>query len=169
MSWSLLKLVLLFAVAVPVLAQSTWQPGHSDLRFLPSHASQAVQMTSVTDESIQANRPQEMTIQFAIENGLHIQSHTPHSEFLIPTALDLEAPAGVKIAKITYPAGEDVHLAFSPNQMLSVYTNQFAVRAGLRAQPGHYVLHGKLKYQACDIRACSPPKTLPLTIHVTAK
>jgi len=32
--------------------------------------------------------------------------------------------------------------------------------------PGKYVMHGVLRYQACDNAACYPPKTVPVSFDV---
>ena len=32
--------------------------------------------------------------------------------------------------------------------------------------PGKYVMHGVLRYQACDNAQCFPPKTLPVSFDV---
>lgn len=158
----------------PMAAQSAaWQPGPQSLGpqslgLGPSQANQSVQLTSGHDLAVAGARPTaELT--FAINQGLHINSHTPHSKFLIPTRLTLHAPTGVQIAAIDYPSGKDYRFQFDPKNPVSVYTGNFSVLVHLAARPGRYRLEGGLRYQACDARACNPPKTLPLTLSVTAK
>jgi hypothetical protein len=72
-----------------------------------------------------------VNLNFRVPPGYHINSNTPKSEFLIPTALKMVA----------------VH----PLKSVS---------------PGKYVIHGVLRYQACDNAACYPPKTLPVSFDV---
>ena len=115
-----------------------------------------------------AAAPKVVEVRFTIQQGLHINSHMPHSEFLIPTTLTLEKTPGVEIAKIDYPQGVDYHFQFSPKDALSVYTGEFAVGVRLHARPGHYAVHGQLHYQACDNKVCNPPQTLPVQLDVTA-
>lgn len=162
------------AVAIPsVMAQSSWQPGHAGIGFGPTQGKQWVQMVSSPDLAVKAGKrargQQDAELRFVIQNGLHINSHTPHSRFLIPTTLTLNQPAGVEIANIKYPTGVDYHFRFSPKDALSVYTGEFGVLVQVHARPGNYALHGQLHYQACDDRTCNPPKTLPITLNVTAK
>lgn len=156
------------ACSVSLLAQSAWQPSHQGIGFAQAPAKQSVQLVSSTELKVPAHKPAQQQLSFLINTGLHINSHTPRSQFLVPTTLTLDAPAGVHIAGMDFPPGVDYHFAFAPKDALSVYTGQFAVLVALHAKPGRYTLHGQLHYQACDNRACNPPKTLPLTLDVVA-
>jgi Disulphide bond corrector protein DsbC len=110
------------------------------------------------------------TLSFRVSNGYHINSNTPKSEFLIPTSLKVDAITDVVIGKITYPEGQDMSFAFSPDEKLNVYTGTFRIDVLVRAlrsvQPGKYAVRGTLKYQACDNSACYPPKNLPVLFDV---
>ena len=59
---------------------------------------------------------------------------------------------------------------FDPTEKLSVYSGEFTlavvVRPLVHVVPGKYMLHGQLKYQACDNAACYPPKQLPVEFEV---
>lgn len=107
---------------------------------------------------------------FRVASGYHINSNTPKSEFLIPTGLKLSAPTDIVVGKITYPAGSEMAFDFSPEEKLSVYSGEFSVAVLIRplhsVLPGKYRLRGTLKYQACDNRACYPPKQLPVEFEV---
>lgn len=154
---------------LPLLGQSAWQPSHQGIGFSQTQAKQSVQLVSSAELKTSAGKPQPQQLNFVINSGLHINSHTPKSTFLIPTTLTLDAPAGVQIASIEYPPGMEYHFAFSPKDSLSVYTGEFGLLVHMRARPGHYTLHGQLHYQACDNRACNPPKTLPVTLDLSAQ
>jgi hypothetical protein len=155
------------------MAQSGWQPGPRGIGFGAPRSKQWVQMVSSPQVSLKASSPtspaKEVELRFTIQQGLHINSHTPHSEFLIPTSLTLDKTPGVEVAKIDYPQGVDYHFQFSPKDALSVYTGEFAVVVRMHAGAGHYAVHGKLRYQACDNKACNPPQTLPVQLDVTAR
>ncbi|MGO8720671.1 MAG: protein-disulfide reductase DsbD domain-containing protein [Acidobacteriaceae bacterium] len=161
------------ACAAAMMAQSAWQPSPRGIGFGQARSRQWVQMVSSPQLAVQAcgkaSKPKDIELRFTIQNGLHINSHTPHSPFLIPTTLTLDKTPGVQIAQVDYPQGVDYHFAFSPKDALSVYTGQFAVLVRVHAQAGHHTLHGQLRYQACDDRACNPPQTLPLQLDVTAR
>jgi Disulphide bond corrector protein DsbC len=103
-------------------------------------------------------------------HGFHINSNTPHSEFLIPTALKLDAPTDIVVGRVVYPEGRDVSFPFSPDEKLNVYSGDFKVALAVRplhtVVPGKYAVHGNLKYQACDNAQCYPPKQLPVNFEV---
>jgi len=120
--------------------------------------------------TITRGKPGTVELRFHINSGFHVNSNTPKSEFLIPTALKLDAPTDIMVGKITYPAGEEMSFPFSPDEKLSVYTGEFPLTVVVRplsiVVPGKYMLHGELKYQACDNAACYPPKKLPVEFEV---
>lgn len=169
--WSLSRIVLGLALAsaIPATAQTAWQPGHAGIGFGQQQDKQWVRMVSSPVFDVKAGGKEDVELRFAIQSGLHINSHTPHSRWLIPTVLTLDHPAGVEIAKAEYPQGVDYHFDFSPKDAVSVYTGEFSVRVLIHARPGHYALHGHLHYQACDDRTCNPPKTLPVTLNLAAR
>jgi Disulphide bond corrector protein DsbC len=109
-------------------------------------------------------------LNFRVPSGYHVNSNTPKSEFLIPTALKMELPTDIILGKIEYPAGQDRSFPFSPDEKLSVYSGDFSIALGVHplksVVPGKYVMHGVLRYQACDNAACYPPKTLPVSFEV---
>ena len=166
-------LVLAVGCATFATAQSAWQPGHASIGFGQGKDKQSVQMVSSQDVMVKAGtsprRPQELALRFVIQTGLHVNSHTPHSQFLIPTTLTLDQPGGIEIGKIIYPPGVDYHFSFAPKDAVSVYTDQFSLLVHLHSRTGRYALHGQLHYQACDDRACNPPRTLPVVVNVTAR
>jgi cytochrome c biogenesis DsbD-like protein len=113
-----------------------------------------------------------VTLNFRVPRGYHVNSNTPKSEFLIPTALkmDLGSATDIVLGKIDYPEGKDVSFPFSPDEKLNVYTGDFAITLAVHplrsVVPAKYALHGVLRYQACDNSACYPPKTLPVNFEV---
>jgi Thiol:disulfide interchange protein DsbD, N-terminal len=106
-----------------------------------------------------------------VVDGFHINSSVPRSSYLIPTKLTLNPPAGIDVGKIAYPAGTDVALPFAPDEKLNVYSGEFSIAAYLSAvsgaTPGQHKVQGELSYQACNDRACYPPKKLPVSVEVT--
>lgn len=111
-----------------------------------------------------------VNLNFRVAPGFHINSNLPKSEFLIPTALKMDLPTDIVLGKIEYPAGKDVTFPFSPDETLSVYSGDFTVAVAVHPMhsvtPGKYVMHGVLRYQACDNAQCFPPKTLPVSFDV---
>jgi len=111
-----------------------------------------------------------VNLNFRVASGFHINSNAPKSEFLIPTALKMDVPTDIALGKIAYPAGTDVSFPFSPDEALNVYTGDFTIAVTVHplksVVPGKYVMHGFLRYQACDNAQCFPPKTLPVSFDV---
>jgi hypothetical protein len=109
-------------------------------------------------------------LNFRVAKGFHINSNTPKSEFLIPTNLRMDLPTDIILGKIQYPAGKDLAFPFSPDEKLNVYSGDFTIAVAVHplhaVQPGKYVMHGVLRYQACDNAQCFPPKTLPVSFDV---
>ncbi len=109
-------------------------------------------------------------LNFRVPPGYHINSHTPKSEFLIPTALRIDVPTDIILGKTEYPVGKDRSFPFSPDETLNVYSGDFTISVGVHplhsVVPGKYVMHGVLRYQACDNAACYPPKNLPVSFEV---
>jgi hypothetical protein len=109
-------------------------------------------------------------LNFRVARGFHINSNTPKSEFLIPTNLKMDLPTDIILGKIQYPAGKDLAFPFSPDEKLNVYSGDFTIAVAVHplhaVVPGKYVMHGVLRYQACDNAQCFPPKTLPVNFEV---
>jgi hypothetical protein len=137
-----------------------------------SPGSRAPSVTVAPIEQVTVTRGQggTATLHFRVAPGFHINSNTPKSEFLIPTALKMDAPTDIALTKVSYPEGKDMSFPFAPDEKLNVYTGDFTVTMTVRplhtVQPGKYAIHGDLKYQACDNAACYPPKHLPIDFEV---
>ena len=118
---------------------------------------------------VRAGRPDWIELRFHVAPGYHINSHTPHDELLLPTVLELEPIDPVRIVGQEYPAGIPLRLDVGAGETLSTYQGEFRVRLQLVAAKGDAVLAGVLRYQACDARACFPPKRLPVRIAVASR
>lgn len=121
---------------------------------------------------VMAQRAAQTTVNlnFRVASGFHINSNTPRSEFLIPTALKMDLPTDIVLGKIGYPEGKDLSFPFSPDEKLNVYSGDFTISVIVHplhsVVPGKYVMHGVLRYQACDNAQCFPPKNLPVSFDV---
>jgi hypothetical protein len=119
--------------------------------------------------SIPAGKPSQVALHFRIAQGLHINSHTPSDDFLIPTTFSIPDLSGVRLDSATYPAGTVMTLPIDPTTKLSVYTGEFIIQTRIVATAGNHLLQGKLHYQACDNNQCMPPKTITVAIDVIGK
>ena len=129
----------------------------------------AVQYLFPQQVSVSAGKPSPVTLHFRVAQGLHINSHTPSDEYLIPTDFSIPDGMGVRLGAATYPPGTNISLAFDPKTKLSVYTSEFEIQARIIATPGNHLVQGKLHYQACDQNQCMPPKTINVPIDVIGK
>ncbi len=127
-------------------------------------------VTFIADgQSIAANKPATIVLHFRVDQGFHINSHTPKSEMLIPTNLLVEDLNGAEVSDVRFPNGTPYSFAFEPKTKLDVYTGDITLTAHVQAKPGTYTLKAALHYQACDQAACYPPKTLSIEQPFTAK
>lgn len=129
-----------------------------------------VTLASAPVVTIVQGKASTVPLTFRVAGGYHINSNQPKSEFLIPTALKVDATTDLVIGKTTYPEGQDTSFPFDPDEKLNVYTGDFKVDVLVRplhsVQAGKYIVRGTLKYQACDNLACYPPKQLPVSFDV---
>ena len=131
---------------------------------------QSVTLSAPAVANVIAGKTSTVELRFRVMDGLHINSHTPREDTLIPTAITLAPTAGVKAMGWEYPQGVDFALALEPNHKLSVYTGEFAVHLRVKVSAaGTQTVPATLRYQACDMNACMPPRTLPFTLEITAK
>jgi len=129
----------------------------------------AVQYLFPEQVSVPAGKLSPVTLHFRVAQGLHINSHTPSDDFLIPTTFSVPDGMGVRLDAATYPPGTIISLAFDPKTKLSVYTGEFVIQARIIATPGNHLIQGKLHYQACDQNQCMPPKAINVPIDVIGK
>ena len=135
----------------------------------PQNAKQFVKFLFPEQVSIAANQDSVLELHFAVNPGLHINSHTPHEKSFIPTQLIVAEPTGVNVVSVDFPPGTDFALASDPGEKLSVYTGEFIIRAHVKAQLGEHLIQAQLRYQACDAMSCFPPRKAPLAVDVLAK
>ncbi len=131
--------------------------------------SDAVQYLFPEQVTVVAGKPSPVVLHFRVAAGLHINSHTPSEDYLIPTVLSIADGGAVRLEKASYPAGAAITLPIDPKTKLSVYTGEFAIGARLVSTPGNHLVEAKLRYQACNESQCLPPKTIPVAIDVIGR
>jgi len=113
----------------------------------------------------------QLAVVLKIRPGFHINARKPSADYLIPTDLRANLPAGFKSAgEISYPKGELRTFAFTKTP-LNVYQDKVVLRVPLTAQSdaplGAQHIPLKLRYQACSNEVCLPPVTLDVDAPVT--
>jgi DsbC/DsbD-like thiol-disulfide interchange protein len=119
--------------------------------------------------TVPAAKPTTIALHFRIAPGLHINSHTPRQEELIPTTLTIPPDSGVRLDGAAYPPGADFTLPLDAKTKLSVYSGEFTIQTRIVAVSGDHLIEARLRYQACDNNACMPPKTITVAIDVIGK
>jgi hypothetical protein len=115
--------------------------------------------------TVTANSPSWIELRFHIQDGFHINSHTPAFAELIPTVVSGADGSDVELLDESYPPGSELTMG-QPPEKLNVYSGDFLIRTKIKSQSGAHLLKLKLRYQACTMNACMPPKTIPFTIGV---
>jgi hypothetical protein len=165
-SLSLALALAILAVKVPAQAQNPF----GDLKAKPGSAKPpAVTYLFPEQVSIVAGKPSPVDLHFKVGAGLHVNSHTPRSEELIPTTLKFPEDAGVQLTKADFPPGIDFAFPIDPKEKLSVYTGEFIVHTELVAAKGEHLVQATLHYQACNNDTCMPPHSITAAIDVIAK
>lgn len=116
----------------------------------------------------------QVAVVMKIRNGFHVNARQVTEDYLIPTDLRADVPAGFKLGDVIYPKGTLQTFAFSKDKPLNVYTDTVVVRLPLtvlaNAPLGAQHVPIKLKYQACSQEICLPPvtKEVDATVNVVA-
>ena len=159
-------LVLPLALCLAALAAAA----DPDIAGVPEHVRF---LGPIAPVKVLAGHSSKVALEFRVGPTFHINSNTPKSELLIPTQLLLSPPTDTAVGQIKYPAGLDASFPFAPTETLNVYAGRFIITAVMSATPaavpGKYRVRGTLKYQACDNRACYPPRQLPVEFEVEVK
>jgi thiol:disulfide interchange protein DsbD len=149
----------LLAVSVAAFAQD-WFQGEKP-------KPQWVELVSAPVIKVAANGHATATLQFRVKPEMHINSHLPHSDLLIPTELVLPQQKAIHL-RVQYPTGHDITLPFD-SEKLNVYTGDFAIEMNALAKgatAGRTTVPAELKYQACNDSSCFPPKSLKFDVEV---
>lgn len=135
---------------------------------LPSAASIVSPRAYVSLEPVPAGKEFQAAVVMAIARGFHVNSHKPSDEYLIPTTLTPQLPAGIELLETIYPPGKLEKFAFSPDKPLDVYTGSVTLRMRLTSQSsaalGATTIPMTLRYQACNDSSCLPPVKVPVSV-----
>jgi len=116
----------------------------------------------------------QVAVVLKIRPGFHVNAREVTFDYLIPTDLRADVPAGFQLDNVIYPKGTLQTFVFSKDKKLNVYTDTVILRLPLTVLPdaplGPQHLAMKLRYQACSTEICLPPvtKDVALTLNVVA-
>ena len=110
-----------------------------------------------------------VAVRAQLDPGFHVNSNAPLEDFLIPTALTLDTPAGIELEAFAWP--EPIMLSQKgADGPLAVFEETFVIGAALSLapdlEPGAYNVPATLRYQACDDTMCYLPATAQLAFPV---
>lgn len=150
--------VSLFLVALPLLAAQLPRP---DKVVKPA--------VFLSLEPVPRGRTFELAVVGEIQKGFHVNANKVLEDYLIPTTVTAELPAGWRLQETRYAEGKLLKFEFS-DQPLNVYEGTFVTRLKLSAPAnaplGVVKLPLTLRYQACNDVACLPPVKLALQAEV---
>jgi hypothetical protein len=126
-------------------------------------------------DPVARGKEMQIAVVMKIRDGYHVNAREPTFDYLIPTDLKAELPAGFKAGTVDYPKGTLHKFNFTKDKPLNVYTDTvillLPVTVEEKAPLGEQHVALRLHYQACSTDVCLPPTTLPVdaVIHVTAQ
>ncbi len=132
-------------------------------------ASLVTPKTFVSLDAVPQGKPFEAALVVAIQQGYHMNSHTPSETYLIPTSVTATPPAGFKVVDTIYPPGKQTKFQFS-EKPLDVYSGSVTVKLKLAADAsaplGAATIPLVLRFQACSETTCLPPVKVPIDVKL---
>jgi thiol:disulfide interchange protein DsbD len=108
-----------------------------------------------------------VAVEIRIREPWHVNAHRVTEDFLVPTDVAFELPAGVTLRGVVYPAGAEKKLAFAESA-LRLYDGTVYVGAVIDVDAGAAVgeagITARVTYQACDNEKCLLPQTIDVAI-----
>lgn len=108
-----------------------------------------------------------------IPEGLHVNSNRPLGKYAIPTVIKVEAPRGLRVTPVTYPAGRVRAFRFgegTPEERLAVYEGRAIARFNVSVpadyEQGVARVRVTVRFQSCNDEVCFPPATRELTLPI---
>lgn len=161
---------LLFVGLTPFHASGGSLEFAQDAAALPSPSAVVKPVAYVSLAPVPRGKEFQVAIVVEIARGFHMNSHKPSDQYLIPTTLTAQLPAGFQLLDTIYPDGRLEKFSFSPNKPLDVYTGNVTLRlriaAAADAPLGAATIPVTLRYQACNDTTCLQPVKVPVTVKL---
>jgi thiol:disulfide interchange protein DsbD len=97
-------------------------------------------------------------------------TEVPEGELLFPTQLSFETPQGLSFQSLTFPTPEKIQFDYSDHPV-DLFSGSILVKGQLvvaeTVSQGHYVVEGRLAYQACSAEICLPPEEVALSVPIS--
>ncbi|NOX16949.1 MAG: thioredoxin fold domain-containing protein [Chlorobi bacterium] len=118
-------------------------------------------------DKVQPGMELKIVVEGKIDEGWHINSHTPKDEFLIPTVLELGKNESFTLTNVVYPKHKEVNFSFS-DKPVAVYEREFKIGGLVKiaddAPLGEDSIVVILNYQACNDASCMAPNDVKTVI-----
>jgi DsbC/DsbD-like thiol-disulfide interchange protein len=108
-----------------------------------------------------------------IPEGLHVNSNRPLGKYAVPTVVKVEAPRGLRVTPVMYPAGRVRAFRFgdgSPEERLAVYEGRAVARFSVSVPPDYELgvarVRVTVRFQSCNDEVCFPPATRELVLPI---
>lgn len=141
------------------------------LTILPAVQAQNSPVLTITPPvtaAVKRGAATDVKLTASLNEGFHANSNTPAEAYLIPLKLTW-SPGLLEAVSTRYPKPHMQKYEFS-EKPLSVVSGKFEIvtrfKAAANAPSGPGTVTGKLRYQACNDKACFPPKTMEVKLPV---
>jgi uncharacterized protein YyaL (SSP411 family) len=114
-----------------------------------------------------------VNLTLAIKGKYHLYANPAGSEDVIPTVIDLAPTPLATLTSVMYPLGVTKVLESSGPLPVALYEGKVTATARVKlaadAKAGPLTIRLRVRYQACDDRACLAPATLDLPVKVEVR
>jgi thiol:disulfide interchange protein DsbD len=136
---------------------------------LSTSAKQVSVEVKLSSDKIQSGKIVQVAILLKINEGWHINSHTPTFDYLIGTTFELQQTEGIILTDVQYPKGKLASLSFA-EQPIDVYEGTTILFAAFKTSDklalGTDTLKGSVTVQACNNQLCITPSTIGVSIPI---
>ena len=134
-----------------------------------SSVKQVAIQTQISTDKIISGGTAHVAIILKINDGWHINSHTPTFDYLIGTVFELQQTEGIILSDVQYPKGKLTSLSFS-EKPIDVYDATTIIFASIKISEkfalGEHTLNGNVTVQACNDQMCLAPSSIEVQIPV---
>jgi len=120
-------------------------------------------------DGVRAGTTVRAALTVTLPEHFHVQSNKPRDPDLIATELSVDAPQGVSVKEVVFPATVDFAVQ-GIAQPLAVFERTFTIGVQLAlapdVKPGALDVPARLRYQACNETMCFAPTTATATWNV---
>ncbi len=107
-----------------------------------------------------------------IPRGLHVNANRPLGKYAVPTTIKIDAPRGMRISPLTYPAAQVRTFRFGGGaaERLAVYEGRSIARFNVTVPPNFELgvarIRVSVRFQSCSDEVCFPPATRELVLPI---